>query len=152
MKFIFLSHVFLFNIIFKLLFLIEIDFCNAGVIQGLVLNLDLYLVIFLNGACLSRIYSWSHKGFGMMHQCYCSEVLMCGASLLRSSLESILHDSILTNWAQIYWFFCLEHLKKYVVESEIVVHNLKWLLLNFLILYLERYNMKNIINESLSEK
>ena len=88
----------------------------------------------------------------MMHQCYCSEVLMCGTSLQRSSLESILHDSILTNRAQIYWFFCLEHLKKYVVELEIVVHNLKWLLLNFLILYLERYNMKNIINESLSEK
>ena len=31
------------------------DFYNAGVIQGLVLNFGLYLVIFLNGVCLSRI-------------------------------------------------------------------------------------------------
>ena len=64
------------------------DFCNAGVIQGLVLNFSLYLVIFLNGACLSRmLFTESEKSFGMMHQCHCSEVLMCEASLLRSSLE-----------------------------------------------------------------
>ena len=32
-------------------------------------------------------YSWSHKSFGMMHQYYYSEVLMCEASILRGSLE-----------------------------------------------------------------
>ena len=83
MKFIFLSYVFLFNRIFKNLILIEIDFCNAGVIQGLVLNLSLYLVVFLNGTYISR----SQKSFGMMHQCYCSEVLMCGASHEFSIIE-----------------------------------------------------------------
>ena len=77
----------------------------------------------------------------MMHQCYCSEVLTCEASLLRSSLEWILHDWILTNHVQVYWFFCLENLKKYEVQREIVVNGLKCLLLNFLILYLERYNL-----------
>ena len=57
-----------------------------GVIQGLVLNSSLYLVIFLNGACLSMILLTESKSFGMAHQCYCCEVLMCEASLL-SSLE-----------------------------------------------------------------
>ena len=85
-------------------------------------------------------YSWSQKSFGMMHQCYCSEVLMCEASLLKSSLEWILHDWFLTNHVKIYCFSCLEHLKNYEEQWETAVNDLKWLLLNFLILYLERYN------------
>ena len=61
----------------------KIDFYNTGVTQDLVLNFSLYLVIFLNGTCLS----WSQEDFGMMHQRYWSDVLMCDASLLRSSLK-----------------------------------------------------------------
>ena len=38
----------------EILFLIEIDFCKGGAIQGLVLNFSLYVVIFLNGECVSR--------------------------------------------------------------------------------------------------
>ena len=43
------------------LFLIDIDFCSAMVIQELVLNLSLYLLSFFNGACLSRILLMESK-------------------------------------------------------------------------------------------
>ena len=39
------------------------DFCNAGVIQGLVPNFSLDLVIISNGACLSRIVFMQSKKF-----------------------------------------------------------------------------------------
>ena len=39
------------------------DFYNAGVIQGLVPNFSLDLVIFSNGACLSRIFFMQSKKF-----------------------------------------------------------------------------------------
>ena len=45
------------------LFLIELDFCSAVVILGLVLNLVLYLLSFFNGACLSRIPFMESKKF-----------------------------------------------------------------------------------------
>ena len=35
-------------------------------------------------------YSWSQKGFGMMHRCYCPEVLMCGKALLLRTLPAVL--------------------------------------------------------------
>ena len=47
----------------KTLFLVETDFCNAGVIQGLVQNLVLYLVILLDGACLLMILPMESKTF-----------------------------------------------------------------------------------------
>ena len=66
-KFIFLSYVFLLNIISfennKILFLIEINFFSAGVIEGLVLNFGLYLVIFLNWVCLPKILFMESKKF-----------------------------------------------------------------------------------------
>ena len=39
------------------------DFCNAVVIQGLVLNFSLYLVILLYDACLPRILFMKSKKF-----------------------------------------------------------------------------------------
>ena len=62
------------------------------------------MLIFLNGYVYQGYYSWGQKSSGTMCVCYCSEVLMCEASLLRSSLEWILHDWILTNHSQIYCF------------------------------------------------
>ena len=44
---------------------------------------------------------------------------------LRSSLAWILHDWILTYHIQMYWFFCLEHLKK-CAQWEIVVSDPTW--------------------------
>ena len=38
----------------KSLFFTEIDFCKPGVIQGFDLNLNLYLLVFLNDAKLSN--------------------------------------------------------------------------------------------------
>ena len=49
--------------IWKILFLIEIGFYNGVVMKGLVLNFKLYLVIFLNGACLSSILFMESKNF-----------------------------------------------------------------------------------------
>ena len=70
-----------------------------------------------------------------------------------SSFEQILYDSILINHIQIYWFFLLEHLKKYGVQWETTVSDLTWLLLNCLILFLERYNWKKYYQwQSLSGK
>ena len=45
------------------LFLIEIDFGKAVVIQGLVLNLSLYLVSFFNGAYFPMILLMKLKKF-----------------------------------------------------------------------------------------
>ena len=63
LKFIFRSYVFLFNIIFKNFIFNKNGFCNAGIIQGLVLNLSIYLVIFVNGTCSSRILFMESKRF-----------------------------------------------------------------------------------------
>ena len=45
------------------LFLIEIDFGKVVVIQGLVLNLSLYLLSFFNGACFPLILLMKLKKF-----------------------------------------------------------------------------------------
>ena len=39
----------------------KIDICSAVVIQGLVLNVSLYLLSFLNGECLSMIFTHGVK-------------------------------------------------------------------------------------------
>ena len=67
------------------LFLIEIDFCSAVIIQGLVL-IKFIFANFFNGACLSMIL----ESFGKMY----------GGNLLQNNWERTLHNWILTNPVQ----------------------------------------------------
>ena len=56
---------------FRNLFLKEMDFWRAGVIQGFVLNFSLYLSTFFNGACVSKMDSILFKKISIDRLTFC---------------------------------------------------------------------------------